>query len=336
MPKKETSKYASHLKKAQKVFDEATSGGGSVNRNIEDGKHEAKLAKMDIVEVAGGKKLMMQYTWIFDVDKKLLKKDKNAGLLISREGLDPERPQNFTFLKRRLDTFGYDSAEMNLAQDLPQICKEMTKKGVTCEVTVKTSDDGQYQNIWVNRMVDEGDTDDEDEDDSEDETEDEEESEDEDDSDEEDEEEDDEESDEDESDDDEEDGGDPELEKGNTVLYKPPRARKPSKFTVTKIKNGKADLKDEAGGIHKGILLENLELVESDDDEDDEDDEAESEFGEISKGSKLEVKDGKKTYKAVAVADPDDRKETVKVKFTDGPKKGKVVTVEQGNCELLD
>lgn len=319
-------KFASFLKKAEKTFKSAqkAGGGGGINPNVEDGKQEAKLVKAEIVEVSQGKKIMVAWSWEFEVDKKAKKKNKDAGIIVQRDGLETE--QNFSHLKRKLDAFGYDPDEMNLAQDLPQVLKKLSSVQPMCEVVVKTSDDEQWQNVMLNKVLDEIESDDDADDDDADD-------------------------DDDDSDADDEDGDDdadePEYKKGMTVLFKPPKARKALECTIKKIANGKADLEDEAGKKFKGILLEKLELPDSDDDDDDADDDDdsdsdddgdgdESEFGEITKGSKLEVKVDKKAYKATAIADPDDRKETVKVKFTTGPLKGQAKTVDQADCELLD
>jgi hypothetical protein len=333
MAKEKKNPFAAQLKKAQKNFDSANTAGGFVNKNVEDGKQEFRLIKADLVSVASGTKLMVEWTCEFEVDKKLLKKNKEAGIIKARDGIETE--QNMSFLKRKLDMFGYDTSELNLAQDLCQILEEISKKKMVIEGVVKTSADEQFQNVMFNRVVDEGDSaedDDDDDDASEDEDEEEEDEEEDADEDEEDE-------DEDEEDEDE-DADEPDMKKGDFVMFKPPRARKALKCKITLLKNGKADLKDEAGGIHKGILLEKLEAVDDadadDEDADEDEGDDESSFGEIEKGSKLEVKVKGKGYKAVAVAEPNDRNETIKVKFSNGPLKGQVKNVDQSDCELLD
>lgn len=324
--------FAAHLKRAQKTFDNANKAGGFVNKNVEDGKQQFRLIGANLVFVSNNTKLMVEWVCEFEVDKKVLKKNPEAGIIKSRELLESE--QNWGYLKRKLDMFGYDVSELNLAQDLPQILKEIAKKKLTIEGVVRTSPDEQFQNVMFNRVLDEGEETDEEEDDDSEEEEDEDE-EDEEDSEEEDAE--DEEGDEEDDEDDEEDGDEPEFEKGQSVMFKPPRARKALKCKITKISNGKADLKDPAGGVHKGILLEKLEAAEDEDDDDeDEAGEEEEAFGEIEKGSKLEVRIKGKAYKATAVADPDDKNETVKVKITSGTLKGKVQTVDQADVELLD
>lgn len=328
--------FTSHLKKAQKAFDNANKAGGFVNKNVEDGKHQFRLIGANLVFVSNNTKLMVEWVCEFEVDKKVAKKNPEAGIIKSRELLESE--QNWGYLKRKLDMFGYDVSELNLAQDLPQILKEIAKKKLTIEGVVRTSPDEQFQNVMFNRVLDEGEETEEDEDEEGDEEGDDEEEEDDEEEGDEDDDEDDEEGDDDESDE----GDEPDFSKGDVVMFKPPRARKALKCKITKIGNGKADLKDPAGGVHKGILLEKLEAAEEEEDDEEEagdEDEAgdeEEAFGEIEKGSKLEVRIKGKAYKATAVADPDEKNETVKVKITSGTLKGKVQTVDQADVELLD
>lgn len=65
----------------------------------------------------------------------------------------------------------------------------------------------------------------------------------------------------------------PEIAKGDTVLFTPPKAKKAKEFTVTKLKGGKADLEDDDGNEFKGILLAKLELVDPENDDEEEEEE---------------------------------------------------------------
>jgi hypothetical protein len=84
-----------------------------------------------------------------------------------------------------------------------------------------------------------------------------------------------------------------EIEEGDIVMFKPPRAKKAKRCVVDKVKGEKVTLHDEddEDTIYKGILLELVEAVDPDEDDDDDDDDDD----EKPRGKK--GKKGKKTGK---------------------------------------
>ncbi len=308
--------FTARLKKMNRVWKQAEeSSGTGINEHIEDGNHEAQLVSAELVDVSGGK-VMVAWKWKFaDVDKKILKKDKLAAFITSRDGLDTA--QNMSFLKRRLSTFGYKSTEMDLANDLEDTLAELTKKKPTCKVKVKTSDDGQWQNVWPNKVTDEGE---EVEDEEEEEVEDEEEEEVED-------------------EEEEEEGDAAEIEKDSEVLFTPPNGKKQLTCTVTRAnKDGTFNLESETGKKFAKIDADELELADGgeEDEEEEEEEDSDEEFGDLEAGSKVEVDIDGKSYKATVVS-VNEKKETVKVKVsTPGKLKGQTKTVSTDAVELLD
>ena len=121
----------------------------------------------------------------------------------------------------------------------------------------------------------------------------------------------DEDEDDDEAEDDDEDDDDeaPEIAKGDSVFFTPPRSKKAKKCEVKKVAGGKANLEDEDGNKYPGIVLSKLELIDEDNDseDDDEDDDEDEAPKKPKKGSKKPAPaKGKKGKKAAEDDDEDD------------------------------
>jgi len=364
--------FRNKLKKMGKNWKkvEAATAGSNVNRDIEGRFEEAILRKAELTERGKGG-LMVAWTWEFPELKgkkgtESGKKFKKAPQITVHTGLESDKNQGF--LKKDLATLlpEVEVDELDLADDLEQVLKELTTNQPTAAVTVNISDDGQWQNVWVNELVEAGgggDDDDDDDDAEEDEDSDDDEdedSEDEDDDDEDekpkrgkkggkkskkgkdDEDEDDEEEEEDDdededSDDDEEEEEEAEISKGVTVLYKPPKGKKQLEFTVVKVDEKKktAILKDSKGKkLDAPVKLKLLELAADEDGGDEDDDE--EEFAKLEKGTKVEVTIDDKPYSGTIVS-TNDKEESCKVKVTSkGSLKGKVKKVPVEDVEVLD
>lgn len=128
----------------------------------------------------------------------------------------------------------------------------------------------------------------------------------------------------------------PAIEKGSTVLYTPPKAKAALTCEVVDVDaKGTAKLKNVATGknLVERVPLDQLELVAA------QEDEAlpaeEEELGVITKGSKVEAIISGKAYKGTVAVEPKETDTTVKVKFDEGPFKGKIKDVAVEEIEAV-
>lgn len=257
-----SSEIEKYLKRMNKTWTETDAAGGGTNENVEDGKQKFKLKRLGFFKTQA-KKLMLEWVWEFPVDKKLLKKNPDAGVIKTRDGLETE--QNIRMLKRKLAKFGYDVDQMELPADLMQVCEELSEQQPGIVGQVKTSDDGQWQNVWINKVLEDGDDDDAEEEEEEEDADDDEGDDDEEESDDDEEESDDDEDEDEESDDDEEE--DDEDDEDEEEEEKPSKKSKKSKKSKGKKSKDEDDDEDE----------EEEEEEEDEEEEDDEEEESEIE-----------------------------------------------------------
>jgi len=335
-----SSKIKAAVKKAAGKFKKtkAADGGGFTNEAVPDDSYSATLTGAELKEMGGKAVIVLSYT-IGDEE------DPAGEVVTSRYNLETD--ENLSYLKRDLGRFVDGVDEMDLVEELESTLEGMVEAAPDCRISVRMKD--EYQNVYLNK-VDIA-TDEEDEEDEEDEdakpkgkgkgkkaktasggkggkkggkgskA--------------------------DEEDEDEEDA--PEISKGDSVLFTPPRAKKAKVCTVVSIKGTKAKLEDEDGNEYPGILLSVLEPADEEDadedeedakpkgkgkggkskpkpkgkgkkdeeDEDEEDEEDEDEEVELDVGSKVIVnykgKEAQGTVKAINEED-----ETVKVRFKHG------------------
>ncbi len=131
-----------------------------------------------------------------------------------------------------------------------------------------------------------------------------------------------------------------EIVVGSNVLYTPPRAKKAMNCEVHDIDaKGTAKLKNLESGklLANRVAIGELELAASEEQVEEETaPEAESEFGVVTKGSKVEVAIGGKSFKGELAEDPKEDAQSVKVKLLDGPHKGKVKDIPVDDIEPLE
>lgn len=281
---KMTSKMKKALALAGKKFKstDAASGGGFVNEAVEDGRFNAHPSSASLEELGGKPAVVIKYE-IEDGDE-TGDKEGSGEEVSTRYFLETE--QNLSFLKRDLGRFLEDGAvdDLDLAEDLEATLEAIVEGAPSCVLSVRMA--GEYQNVYLNKVDVEGD---EDEDakpakgkgkkgkPAKDEDEDEENEEDEDEA--------------------------PAIEKGDSVLFTPPRSKKAKVCKVLKVAGNKATVKDEDGNKHEGILLSKLEAVDPENDDEDEDEDEEE--TKPAKGGKGGGKGGKKK----AAADDEDEDE---------------------------
>jgi hypothetical protein len=369
-PRKGAAGFGNRLKKMSKMWEEASeasAGGGGVNFNVEDGKHaEARLVHAKLVEVKGGEKLMIE--WCFDCtdvgDAAARKADPSFGMVTSRDGLDT--PQNLGHLKRKLKYFGFDHTQVK-PEELEGALEMITNGRPFCDIQTWISKDEQWQNLrllgdeptgWESNPFGEAEVEEEGGDDDlagldrnglkkliaaeklevkvftkdsdddirgkiraarpEPEVEEEEEVVEEEESVE------------------EEPAEEVVIEKGTHVLYTPPRAKAaltcevhdgPDEAGTVKLKNL------ESGKLlAQRVAIDQLQVAASEEEEG----AGEEEFGQVGKGSKVQAQLGGKAYKGVVHEEPKADAETLKIKFDEGPHKGKVKDVPLDDCEPLE
>lgn len=281
-------------KKFKKV--DAAASMGFTNEAVEDGGYLATLSGGELKELGGKAAVVLSYT--ITADAKGEEADCDGEIVSARYFLETDT--NIAYLKRDLGRFVDDIDDIDLSEDLLSTLETIIESEPECKISVRTA--GEFQNVYLNSVNTDGGGDDDDGDDDDDEDEDEpkgkkgkkgkgkKSSKDED---------------EDEDGDDEEAA---EIAVDDVVEFKPPKAKKAKRCTVTKVRGGKATLEDEDGNEYKGILVENLEPVDTDEDDDGDDDEDDEDEPKGKKGKKGKAGGGKggKGGKKSSKADDDD------------------------------
>lgn len=240
-----------HLDKAK---ESAESGGFD---QFDDGKYKMRCVDGKIGQ-SKNKRVQVVLTWKF-MDGDYKGKEK-----LDFEGLTED---HLEYLLRKLDAMGYDISEMeDLEEGLKEILADIKKSKPRCKVRLKTK--GEFQNLYVDKLIEDDDEDEEDEPSDDDED---------DDKDEDDEESDDDESDDSDDDEDEDENSDDEDEDDEDEEEDKPKGKK------SKSKKSKKD--------------EDEDEEEDDEEDEDEDDDEEDEDGvDVEVGTKVTVnskKEGK-------------------------------------------
>jgi hypothetical protein len=147
------------LRKAREKFAKAepAENNSVVNRKVADGTYTAKVAGIEFAEF--GKHPVIRFTYeITDADKKT--QESAIGQLVeSRFNLDTE--EGPSFIKRDFGKFGYD--DVNDLLDDPdasnKVFLDLCKLNPVCKVSVAMDDTDQWQNVYLNdvlEMDDEG------------------------------------------------------------------------------------------------------------------------------------------------------------------------------------
>lgn len=139
-----------HLDKAK---EESQSSGFD---EFDDGRYKMKAVDAKI-GVSKNKRVQVIITW------KFLKGEYKGKEKLDFEGLTEDHLQ---YLLKKLDSMGYDVSELeDLEEGLQEILKDIKKSKPECRVRLKTK--GEFQNVYVDGLLGEGDDEDEEEDDEE-------------------------------------------------------------------------------------------------------------------------------------------------------------------------
>ena len=294
---KQTSKMKKMLAAANKKFKKvsAADAGGFSNEAVEDGSYTATVCGAELKEVGGKPVVMISYEITAAGDGS----DSDAAEEVVSARYFLETDTNLAYLKRDLGRFAeIDEEEFDLEEQLQDTLEAIVDAAPEVKISVRMA--GEFQNVYLNKVdVDGSDDEDDDEDDDDkpakkgkgkkgkkpagkkgkkpaD--------------------------DEDDDDEDDDDDDAPELEKGDTVSFKPPRAKKAKLCEVKKIKGDKATIEDEDGTEYT-VAVDRLEVVDPDEDDDDDDDDDKP----AKKGKKgAATKKGKKGKKPADDEDDDD------------------------------
>jgi len=152
--------FSKALKKAGSLWKGARTraaeeSGGS---EFDDGKYLARLIKGEVGKSEAGR---LQITWHW----KFMEGDYEGQIKYAYQGLETE--DNQMYLAKDLEKLGYDTTAIDsLAEDLQGILDDIRKVKPSCRITLKTK--GDFQNVFINRLLTEVDDEDEDEDKSDD------------------------------------------------------------------------------------------------------------------------------------------------------------------------
>lgn len=113
--------------------------------DIEDGKYFARLVGAEVGESQTSQRV--QISWQYAIAEG----EHQGKLLRDYDGLETE--QNLTFVLRKLDTLGYDIEDMN-AKDLEDVLADIVKSRPLVRIRVKTK--GEYQNIYLDQLIEGG------------------------------------------------------------------------------------------------------------------------------------------------------------------------------------
>jgi hypothetical protein len=146
--------FTKALKKASTTWKDARtkaaeSSGGT---EFDDGKYLARLVKGEIGKSEAGR---LQVTWHW----KFLEGEYETQIKYAYQGL--ETLENQSYLIKDLERLGYDCSELDLTE-LQEVLDDVRKNKPTCRITLKTK--GEFQNVYINRLMNPAEDDDDDSD----------------------------------------------------------------------------------------------------------------------------------------------------------------------------
>lgn len=109
-----------------------------------DGRYIGQISYADIVESESSGKL--QIAWRATI----MEGDLQGELIYWWEGLENER--SLEFVAKNLAKFGYDPTTVRL-RDLPKILAAIVEKEPVCQLRLKTKPGSDFQNCWVDRVL---------------------------------------------------------------------------------------------------------------------------------------------------------------------------------------
>lgn len=153
MAKKVSAQLQAKLRKAREKFAKAepAQSNSVANRKVPDGTYTAKLVGCEFDEF--GKHPILRFTYeVTDADKK--SHESAIGELIeTRFNLDTD--EGPSFIKRDFSKFGYDEVD-DLLDDVDaanQLFSELLKLNPVCKVAVAMDDTDQWQNVFLNDVL---------------------------------------------------------------------------------------------------------------------------------------------------------------------------------------
>lgn len=153
MTKKVSAQLQAKLRKAREKFAKAepAQSNSVANRKVPDGTYTAKLVGCEFDEF--GKHPILRFTYeVTDADKK--SHESAIGELVeTRFNIDTD--EGPSFIKRDFSKFGYDEVD-DLLDDVDaanQLFSELLKLNPVCKVAVAMDDTDQWQNVFLNDVL---------------------------------------------------------------------------------------------------------------------------------------------------------------------------------------
>lgn len=150
-----SSRFAKMFNKGKEAYGEGDGGFG--RDEIDDGVYNAKLHSMERGTSQNGRDQVAE-VWVITAGEY---KGKKA---YSYEGIDSD--ERVPYFLARLEKLGYDGMTIDGEDDLEAMLKEITKDKPTAKIRLKTK--GEFQNLHINKLIDEDDEDEDDEEEDED------------------------------------------------------------------------------------------------------------------------------------------------------------------------
>lgn len=136
--------FKARLEAAQKNWKKAkikAAKPSEYDSNVEDGRYNAKIVKCEVGEAQSGR---VQLVTTYQITQGESKGEK----IRSYDGLETE--DNLVFVGRFLAKLGYELPES--IKEIIGIAKEIAKDQPSCRIRVKTN--GEFQNVFLDKMVD--------------------------------------------------------------------------------------------------------------------------------------------------------------------------------------
>lgn len=133
------------LKKANKFRETVASNASKGFEEFEDGSYVARATKLEIAPSSAGN-MQAVTSWKFLEGEYRGKTKKAFQRLVNEDG--------WTYFLRDLRAMGFDIAQIDdFEADIPNIMKEVEKEKPVCRIKLVTN--GDFQNVRINRLLDE-------------------------------------------------------------------------------------------------------------------------------------------------------------------------------------
>jgi len=158
MAKRKFKETKANIKKMWQKAKEQVEETPDFLANLEDGRYLAQLTDYSIKDSAT-ERAWHYMEWVWEVTEG----DSEGESIYKRIGLETE--DNLAFLIRDLNRLGVetDALEINDEDDLEEVTKELIDQKVQARLRLKTNDDTGYQNVYIDKLIEKEDAEEEEE-----------------------------------------------------------------------------------------------------------------------------------------------------------------------------